>query len=158
MFDIDSGKLLILGVIALIVIKPKDLPGVMRQVGATLAQLRRMAAEFQGQFKDAMREAELDDLKKEMAKVTDFDGLDPFTDLHKSLNETRAEIETSFEGPKSPSGEHTFAESIEPAPAPRETSPAIVDSPPHPAPSQLLSDTGPAAEKIAVPARDGGAS
>ena len=111
MFDIDSGKLIILGVIALIVIKPKDLPGVMRQVGATISQLRRMAGEFQGQFKDAMREAELDELKKDMEKATDFDGLNPFTDMKKDLDQTRSHIETALHAPVN---EHTFAESIEP--------------------------------------------
>lgn len=111
MFDIDSGKLLILGVIALIVIKPKDLPGVLRQVGNTLGQLRRMAAEFQGQFKDAMREAELDDLKKDMAKITDFDGLDPFTEVKHEIDQTRNQIESSL---NAPIVENSFAESIEP--------------------------------------------
>ncbi len=114
MFDIDSGKLLILAVIALIVIKPKDLPGVMRQVGATIGQLRRMAGEFQGQFRDALREAELDDLKKDMAKMTDLDGLDPFAEVKKDIEQTRADIDSAL---NLPVVEHSFAESIEPAPS-----------------------------------------
>jgi sec-independent protein translocase protein TatB len=99
MFDLDSGKLLILGLIALIVIKPKDLPGVMRQIGQTIAQLRRMAAEFQGQFKDAMQEAELDELKKEMTKVTDLDGLDPFRSVKNDMDMARADIESALQTP-----------------------------------------------------------
>lgn len=129
MFDIDSGKLLILGVIALIVIKPKDLPAVMRQVGNTISQLRRMAAEFQGQFKDALREAELDDLKKDMAKVADLDGLDPFTEVKKEIDQTRQSIESSL---NAPGLEHTFSEHIDP--------PAQVPEPapePHPASQQV---------------------
>ena len=154
MFDIDSGKLLILGVIALIVIKPKDLPGVMRQVGATIGQLRRMAAEFQGQFKDAMREAELDELKKDMAKVADLDGLDPFTEVRSEIDQTRTAIESSL---NKPIGENAFAESIEPPaehglpahqaspPAheisPHQSSPADHSSPaPDPAPPSHVSD------------------
>ena len=62
MFDIDSGKLLIIGIVALVVIGPKELPGVLRQVGNALGKVRRMAAEFQGQFMDAMRESELEEL------------------------------------------------------------------------------------------------
>jgi sec-independent protein translocase protein TatB len=76
MFDFDAGKLLILGVVALVVIGPKELPGVMRQVGQAVSKLRRMAAEFQSQFMEAMREAELDDLKKELASVQEAAKID----------------------------------------------------------------------------------
>jgi sec-independent protein translocase protein TatB len=70
MFDISWGKLVIIGVVALIVIGPKELPGVLRQVGQMMAKIRRMAAEFQGQFQEAMREAEMADLKKEFDETT----------------------------------------------------------------------------------------
>ena len=74
MFDFDVGKLLIFGIVALAVIPPKDLPRVMRVVGQALGRMRRMAAEFQGQFMDAMREADLDSVKKELDSVkSDFD-------------------------------------------------------------------------------------
>ena len=71
MFDFDAGKLLVIGVVALIVIGPKELPRVLRQVGQAIAKLRRMASEFQGQFMDAMKEAELDDLRKEATKFAE---------------------------------------------------------------------------------------
>jgi Tat protein translocase TatB subunit len=71
MFDIDSGKLLIIGIVALVVIGPKELPGVLRQVGNALGKVRRMAAEFQGQFMEAMRESELEELKKDVQKMID---------------------------------------------------------------------------------------
>ena len=73
MFDLDVGKMLIVGIVALAVIPPKDLPRVMRTVGQTLGKMRRMAAEFQGQFMDAMREvereADLESVKKEFAAI-----------------------------------------------------------------------------------------
>ncbi len=65
MFDITSSKLLILAIVALIVVGPKDLPILLRTVGKYLGVIRRQAAEFRHQFDDAMREAELDQLKKE---------------------------------------------------------------------------------------------
>lgn len=65
MFDITSSKLLILAIVALIVVGPKDLPILLRTVGKYLGMIRRQAAEFRGQFEEAMREAELDQLKKE---------------------------------------------------------------------------------------------
>jgi sec-independent protein translocase protein TatB len=70
MFDITSSKLLILAVVALIVVGPKDLPILLRTLGKYLGVIRRHAAEFRGQFDEAMREAELDGLKKEFDAVS----------------------------------------------------------------------------------------
>jgi sec-independent protein translocase protein TatB len=70
MFDISWGKLVIIGVVALIVIGPKELPAVLRQLGQMMAKIRRMAGEFQGQFQEAMREAEMADLKKQFDETT----------------------------------------------------------------------------------------
>jgi sec-independent protein translocase protein TatB len=70
MFDLSWGKLVVIGVIALLVIGPKELPGVLRQLGQAMAKIRRMAAEFQGQFNEAMREAEVADLKKQFDETT----------------------------------------------------------------------------------------
>ena len=70
MFDISWGKLVIIGVVALLVIGPKELPGVLRQLGQMMAKIRRMAGEFQGQFQEAMREAEMADLKKQFDETT----------------------------------------------------------------------------------------
>ncbi len=85
MFDFDASKLLIVGVIALIFIPPKDLPRVLRQVGQFVGKMRRMASEFQGQFMDAMREADMADLREEARKLADAAkidvGLNAVTDL-----------------------------------------------------------------------------
>jgi sec-independent protein translocase protein TatB len=70
MFDITSSKLLILATVALIVVGPKDLPILLRTVGKYLGVIRRQAAEFRHQFDEAMREAELDHLKKEFENVS----------------------------------------------------------------------------------------
>ena len=70
MFDISWGKLVIIGVVALLVIGPKELPAVLRQLGQWMTKIRRMAAEFQGQFNEAMREAEMADLKKTFDETT----------------------------------------------------------------------------------------
>jgi len=71
MFDIGSGELVVIGVVALIAIGPKELPGVLRTVGQWVARARRMAGEFQSQFNEAMREAEMADLKKSFDEVSD---------------------------------------------------------------------------------------
>lgn len=69
MFDIAWSELMLIGAVALVVIGPKDLPKAMRTVGQAVGKIRRMAGEFQGQFNDAMREAELHDLKKQVEDV-----------------------------------------------------------------------------------------
>jgi len=69
MFDISWSEFAIIAVVALIAIGPKELPGVLRTVGQWMGKARRMAAEFQGQFQEAMREAEMADLKKSFDEV-----------------------------------------------------------------------------------------
>src|SRR5271157_730234 len=104
MFDFDFGKLMVVAIVALAVIPPKDLPRVMRTVGQVVGKMRRMAAEFQGQFMDAMREADLEGIRKEL----------------EALNE-KAKVGGSFDpkaaGPASPSPEphETPAEAEAPA-------------------------------------------
>ena len=71
MFDIGWSELVVIGVVALIAIGPKELPGVLRMVGQWMGKARKMASEFQGQFNEAMREAEMADLKKTFDDVRD---------------------------------------------------------------------------------------
>jgi sec-independent protein translocase protein TatB len=71
MFDIGWSELVVIAVVALIAIGPKELPGVLRMVGQWMGKARKMAAEFQGQFNEAMREAEMADLKKTFDDVKD---------------------------------------------------------------------------------------
>src|SRR6202012_116287 len=69
MFDIGGSEIEVIAVVALIDICPKELPGVRRMVGQWMGKARKMAAEFQGQFNEAMREAEMADLKKSFDEV-----------------------------------------------------------------------------------------
>ena len=69
MFDIGWSELVVIAVVALIAIGPKELPGVLRMIGQWMGKARKMAAEFQGQFQEAMREAEMADLKKSFDEV-----------------------------------------------------------------------------------------
>jgi sec-independent protein translocase protein TatB len=71
MFDIGWSELVVIAVVALIAIGPKELPGVLRMVGQWMGKARKMATEFQGQFNEAMREAEMADLKKTFDDVKD---------------------------------------------------------------------------------------
>ena len=69
MFDITSSKLLILGIVALLVIGPKDLPALLRTIGKYMGIIKRHAADFRAQFDEAMRESELEQLKKDVEKM-----------------------------------------------------------------------------------------
>ena len=91
MFDIGWSELLVIAVVALIAIGPKELPGVLRMIGQWLGKARKMAGEFQGQFNEAMREAEMADLKKSFDEVRDatsgLSGGNLMTRLGNSLGE-----------------------------------------------------------------------
>lgn len=73
MFDLAWSELAIIGVIALVVVGPKDLPKLMRSAGKMAAQARRMADEFRGQMSEALRESELDDLRKSVDEIRSLD-------------------------------------------------------------------------------------
>jgi len=94
MFDIGWGELVVIGIVALIAIGPKELPTVLRTLGQFMGKVRRMANEFQGQFQEAMREAEMADLKKHAedikSSVSDIANFNPMAN-------TQKEIESAFD-------------------------------------------------------------
>jgi sec-independent protein translocase protein TatB len=71
MFELSWGEIALIGIVALIVIGPKELPGLLRGMGQALAKLRRMASDFQYQFNQALQEAEVDKVKSSIDSVTD---------------------------------------------------------------------------------------
>jgi sec-independent protein translocase protein TatB len=89
MFDIGWGELVVIGIVALIAIGPKELPGVLRSIGHWMGKIRGMAAEFQGQFQEAMREAEMSDLKKQVddigAVASNVGNFDPLASVQKEF-------------------------------------------------------------------------
>ena len=91
MFDIGWSELVVIAVVALIAIGPKELPGVLRMVGQWMGKARKMAGEFQGQFQEAMREAEMADLKKTFDEVketaTGFASNNVMTSLQKDVSD-----------------------------------------------------------------------
>jgi sec-independent protein translocase protein TatB len=69
MFDIGWSELLVIGVVAIIVVGPKDLPKLMRGIGFYAGKLRRAATDFQRQFEEAMRESEMEEVRKSIESV-----------------------------------------------------------------------------------------
>ncbi|HEV2957334.1 MAG TPA: Sec-independent protein translocase protein TatB [Xanthobacteraceae bacterium] len=129
MFDLGWGKIVIIAVIALVVIGPKELPAVLRTVGQWMGKIRRMAAEFQSQFQEAMREAEMADLKKSIDAITDAtrgigSGLDPISHVSKDIESAFAD-----KPPASAAVDPAAPVAGEPAPAPT-TEPSVAAEPP----------------------------
>ena len=93
MFEIGWTEILVIAVVAIVVIGPKDLPRAMRSVGQWTTKVKRMAGDFQRQFNEAVREAELDDVKKEVASLGK---LDPMADLRKSLTKVNTDLKADL--------------------------------------------------------------
>ena len=103
MLEIGWGKLVLIGIVALLVIGPKELPAVLRTMGQWMTKLRRMAAEFQSQFQEAMREAELAELKKQVDEVSStaqsYSNFDPLSDVRREFETTQRQIESAVNAP-----------------------------------------------------------
>jgi sec-independent protein translocase protein TatB len=98
MFDISWTEFLLIGVVALVFIGPKELPGVMRTLGQYTRKIRSMAAEFQGQFQEAMREAEMADLKKQVDDVAhDVKSYDPLKSAREHFENVGMDLSKDFE-------------------------------------------------------------
>jgi sec-independent protein translocase protein TatB len=127
MFDIGWSELLLIGIVTLIVIGPKELPGALRTLGQWMTKVRRMASEFQNQFQDALREAELSELKKEVdemaAKASSYTQFDPLEDVRRDIEKAAGDLppfDAVAEGRTVPA----------PAPAVSEPAPAAQVAPP----------------------------
>lgn len=116
MLDMSWGEVMVIGAVALIVIGPKDLPRALRTVGQVTGKLRRMAAEFQGQFNEAMREAELDDVKRQLQGMNDSVSSLNSTSFN-PIQTIRDELKTAIEKPEpAPALATDPVPAIEPAP------------------------------------------
>ena len=107
MFDIGWSELLVIAVVAIIVMGPKELPRLMRTFGHYTGKLRRAAGEFQRQFEDAVRESELDEVRKALHDVRD----------------TSADLSTSIDKPMmtaNPPSAAAGPSTLSPAPARRQ--------------------------------------
>ena len=98
MFGIDSPELLVIAIVALVVIGPKELPGLLRSWGKWMAQMRAMAAEFRGHVDEMVRQSELDEVKKQLESNggLDFKDLDPTKQIKSAIQEGMAEGEKAF--------------------------------------------------------------
>lgn len=148
MLEIGWSEMLVIAIVMIVVVKPKDLPGMLRSIGRSLAKLRAMAGDFQKQFNEALQEAELDDVKKSVDAIR---GLNPKEQIRKHLNpfeQAAADVR---------SGLDNLHKSTPPKPAQAEAHPAEplkagpVEIPDMPAASAAL-NAAPPVMKAAEPA------
>ena len=141
MFGIDSPELLVIAIVALVVIGPKELPSLLRSWGKWMAKMRGMASEFRGHVDEMVRQSELDDVKKQLDAVPglDLQSLYPTKQIksmiqegvaegEKALNEAKSQINTSIDNPLAapesapqiavaPLAEPAVVATVDPAPA-----------------------------------------
>jgi len=132
MLEIGWGKIVLIGIVALLVIGPKELPAVLRTVGQWMTKLRRMASEFQTQFQEAMREAEMADLKKQVDEITgqaqSYANFDPVGEVRKEFENTQQQIESAIANPAAaPSTPSTTAQPADSS-APATSEPPLAPS------------------------------
>jgi len=147
-FDIGWPELMLIGVVALVVIGPKDLPAALRVAGYWVRKARTMSREFHSHFEEMIREAELDEVRQELKKVTDInldhavnDSVDPVADPA-----TAGATQTVPKPPDVP-------DYLDETPAPADPAPplaAIAEAAPEPVavekPEEAASDPAPEAE------------
>ena len=176
MFDIGWTEMLVIAVVMIVVVGPKDLPKMLRTFGKTTAKLRSMAGDFQKQFNEALKEAELDDVKK---SVDSLRSLNPANEIRKQLNpfekaaaDVRAGLDKALK-PSTPAAGSTAtaapaataavaatstAASAEQAPAPIVPGPAEMPPPPvfpapEAAPAAAVAASAPDKAEAAAPAK-----
>jgi sec-independent protein translocase protein TatB len=123
MFDIGWSELFVIGVVALVVIGPKDLPKVLKTVGIWVRKARAVSREFQSSVEQMVREAELEDVRKEIQKATSID----FDKEIKATIDPKGELSEALKPPELPSLD-TSPELAPPA-QPEATPPAPVAEP-----------------------------
>src|SRR5260370_39540952 len=146
MFDIGWSEFVVIAVVALIAIGPKELPGVLRMVGQWMGKARKMVAEFQGQFQEAMREAEMADLKKSFDEVkeaaTGFASGNIMTSLEQDVGNA-----LRIDDIDKPAAAAADTPAIDPPVTPTTPAPSKVDAPEAPIPG-TFTDADPHAAAV----------
>jgi sec-independent protein translocase protein TatB len=156
MFGLNWGEVLVIGIVALIAIGPKELPTVLRTLGQWMGKVRRMANEFQSQFNEALREAEFADLKKHAdefsTSVSEIGQIDPIGDVQKDVEHAFADT-PALDAPVEPAAD-AAAEGAAAPTAVADASPPLPAIEPPPEPSAAVHEDAAAAP---APKAGGGA-
>ncbi|WP_088345480.1 MULTISPECIES: Sec-independent protein translocase protein TatB [Rhodomicrobium] len=142
MFEIAWSELLIVAIVAILVVGPKELPALLRTVGRMVGKLRRSADEFRKHFDDAVREAGAEDLQREMQALRHHN---PLSQIRDTIEEASRDINSSVNSIAGPAATPS-------TPAIPERDPFNDDlPPPPPLPPRSDTATSPAAATPAQP-------
>lgn len=174
MLEVGWSELLVIAIILIVVVGPKDLPAMMRTFGRVMGRVRTMANEFRGQFDEAMREAELDDVRKGLGEVNKYnptntirDAMNPIRQLGQDIKADLQKASSIPAATKADEGTPVSELSSDPAvdpepvkaePAELEPTPAAVTKPqptaaataPAATPAAVVSEAAPAAARKPV--------
>jgi sec-independent protein translocase protein TatB len=157
MFEIAWSELFIVLIVAIIVVGPKELPGMLRGFGRIIGKLRRSADDFRRQFEESMREAGGDDLTRELNELRRHN---PLNEIRNTIEDAAREVSnpslaspaSSGDKPSSsaepPAIHETFTE---PEVRPELPAPAAQAAPPAPPPSPEPAPAEPAKEPQVTP-------
>ena len=101
MFDVSWQEILVVGIVALIVVGPKELPTLLRTVGKYMGLIKRQSSEFRAQFDEAMRDSELEQLKKDVEKIkTDTESTlrDVERSVDRQIGDVKREMDETVKG------------------------------------------------------------
>lgn len=118
MFDVSWTEVLIIGVVALLVVGPKELPALLRTVGKYVGMIKRQASDFRAQFDEAMRETEIEQLKKDvenLGKDVENTVRDAERSVQTEMDDARREFDNAAQA-ASPGGSDTSAAALDPDP------------------------------------------
>lgn len=144
MLDIGWTELVVIAVVLIVVVGPKDLPPMLRAFGKMTTRLRKTAGEFRAQFDEALREAEMDDVRKTISDVRNMNPANSLRDAINPLRQMGQEIKADLQK----------ATAIEPArPTPADAAEDLVEmDSPFPDPLDALADLPPDLAPAATPA------
>lgn len=99
MFDLAWSEILVVGLVAVLVLGPKELPQAMRTFAKGMRKIRSLSSEFQGHFNEVLREAELDEVRKQVQKFSQTSLTEHVTNLVDPKGEIAKEVESTFQDP-----------------------------------------------------------
>ncbi len=131
MFDIGWTEMMVIAVVAIVVVGPKELPGMLRTFGKTMGKVRRMSRDFQRQFDDALKEADLDEVRKGIETVKKANPTQALKQAMSPISDQMTEVAGTAKAPTASKPVSAPKAPVPPAP------PADL---PEPAPADTLSD------------------
>ena len=102
MFDLAWGEIFVVGLVAVLVLGPKELPQAMRTFAKALRKVRNLGSEFQGHFNEMLREAELDEVRKQVQKFSQTSLTEHVTNYIDPKGEISKEVQSTFQDPDAP--------------------------------------------------------